>query len=367
MTKTLTTRQASLVIFVTMISTKLLSMNSIFSHNMKNNTWFAVFVSFLLDFLFALLFIYLIKKIDIPILEYIKQKFGYAFSFVLSLFVAIMFLFKTTQVMVDIYLFFVQLIYVDINRIVFIVCFATVVFYFGSRHLQSIGRALELFIYLIVFSIILSLVLSFKSISFENLLPFLNLNFYTTSKTVLFNNLWFGDFWLLFFLVGNIKIEKDTTKKLVLSYAISCFTVLVFTIVFTAVFGLTASMHRVCVIDITQVLPRLLDHTRFNWIVDFTFPIALIMGLGIYSNCSSLCIRHCLKKDLENKNVISGLITTASVLAICIVFNFVFTDFYRFVTNVFAYYNVFVQYIIPVILLVIIQSKIQKSQKKVTV
>ena len=367
MTKTLTTRQASIIIFVTMISTKLLSMNSIFSHNMKHNAWFAVFALFLLDFLFALIFIYLTKKIDMPILEYIKQKFGYAFSFVLSLFVAIMFLFKTTQVMVDIYLFFVQLIYVDINRIVFVICFATIVFYFGSRHLQSIGRALELLVYLIIFSLVVSLTLSVKSINLENLLPFLNLNFFTTSKTIFFNNLWFGDFWLIFFFVGNIKIEKNTTKSLILAYATSCVTVLVFTIVFTSVFGLTASMHRVCVIDITQVLPRLLDHTRFNWLVDFTFPIALVMGLGVYSNCSGLCIRHCIKNDIKIKNEISGLIVTASVLAICIVFRFVFTDFYRFVTNVFAYYNVFVQYVIPVILLVLLQFQIQKNKRQVTV
>ena len=172
----LSTRQASLIIFVAMLSTKLLSLNSIISFDMTNNTWFVFFATFSIDFLFAMLFIYLISKIDTPIFDYIKKRFGKIVSSIVSILIAVMFLFKTVEIMVDIYLYFVQLIYVEINRILFVTCFVALLVYFGSRTLRSFGRSIELLLYLIIFSLVLSLIISQKAVQLDNMLPFLNIN-----------------------------------------------------------------------------------------------------------------------------------------------------------------------------------------------
>lgn len=354
-TKQLDTRQACLIILISMLSTKLLSLNSIISYDMGNNAWFSFFISFVIDFLFALIFIYLINKIDMPILDYIRKKFGYAVSIIISVFVGIMFLFKTTEIMVDIYLFFVQLIYVEVGRIVFVVCFILVLYYFSTRFLRSIGRTIELLLYLILFSLVLSVMISFKAINYENLLPFLNINVVRTSQNVILHNLWFGDFWFLFFMIGNIKKEKGTNKKLIWSYVLSSLIILVFVVIFTGVFGYTASLHRVCVIDITEVSPRLINQARFAWLVDFIFPIVLIMGLGVHANCTTICIKHFIHNSIKSKNTISGALTTASILAIGIVFRFTFTSFYQFITNGFFYFNTFSQYVLPIIILIMVE------------
>ena len=361
MEKSISARQGSLLIFVVMISSKLLSLNSLISYDMKNNTWLVFLISFAVDFLFAMLFLFFVKKINMPILDFLKKKFGAVFSKTVAILVVILFLFKTTAVMVDIYLFFVQLIYAEINRIIFIGCFLTIIFYFGSRKLQSLGRSIELIIWLIVFSLILSLTLSYRALKLENLLPLFDTNIFITSKNVLVHNLWFGDFWLLFFFVGNIKIERDTTKKLMWSYAISCFICLVFVLVFISTFGLTAPMHRVCVTGITEVMPRLMNQARFNWLVYFTFPIALVYGLGIYANCASSALKHCIKDDLKSKNTISTFITMAMELSICIVFRFTFTDFYLFVSSIYSYINFAIQYVLPIVLLVMITLNLNKK------
>ena len=49
MTKELSTRQACLIIFVAILSTKLLSLNSIISFDMSNNAWFVFFISFVIE------------------------------------------------------------------------------------------------------------------------------------------------------------------------------------------------------------------------------------------------------------------------------------------------------------------------------
>ena len=362
MTKQLSTRQACLIILFSMLSTKLLSLNSIISSDMGNNAWFTFFISFVIDFLFALIFIYLINKIDMPILEYIRKNFGYAVSIIISVFVGIMFLFKTTEIMVDIYLFFVQLIYVEINRLVFIVCFFWVLYYFGTRYLRSIGRTIEILLYLVLFSLVLSVVISFKAVNLENLLPFLNINIFRTGQNILTHNLWFGDFWFLFFMIGNIKKESDTTKKLIWTYVLSALVILIFVVIFTGVFGLTAPLHRVCVIDITEVTPRLINQARFNWLVDFIFPIVLILGLGLHANCITICIKHFIRGCVKSKNTISGILTTAFVLIIGIIFKFTFTLYYNFITNIYFYFNTFSQYALPIIILIMIEISQTESR-----
>ncbi|HAJ78055.1 MAG TPA: hypothetical protein DCO89_03210 [Clostridiales bacterium] len=364
MKQQLSTRQSCLIIFIAMISTKLLSLNSIISYDMDNNAWFVFLMSFLIDFMFSLIFIYLIKKVDKPILEYIKEKFGIVLSTILSILIAIMFLMKTTQIMVDIYLFFVQLIYVEINRVVFVICFIVILLYYSSRYMQSIGRTIELLLFLILFSLVLSIVISFTQIKLDNLLPFLNINVIRTAKTTFIHNVWFGDFWFLFFMIGNVKIEKNTTKKLVWSYVISALVILIFTIIFTSVFGATASLHRVCVIDITEVTPRLINQARFNWLVDFTFPIALIIGLGLHANCVSICFKHVINNKLKSKTTIATILTTACVLAICVMFRFTFTSFYMFIKNYFCYANTIIQYVLPIILLVMIETNFSKNKQR---
>ncbi len=364
MTNALSTRQACIIMFISIICNKMLSLNSIIAFDCLNDTWIVFAISFVIEFLFILIFLYLIKIIDKPILQYVKEKFGKVVSTILALLIAFLFLLKTTEVMVDIYLFFVQLIYTEINRILFIVCFITIVYYFGSRKLRSLGRTAEILLVLIVSSIILSFFISIKSFDIEKLLPIFNTNFRVIWHNILSHNLWFGDFMILFYIIGNIKREKCTTKSIIWTHVLSFLVVVVCVILFTCAFGNTASMHRVSLIDITEFSPRLTAQGRFNWIVYITFPIALVLGLGIYSNYVTMSFKFFVRDNVKSKNTISAAITTACVLAICIIFRFTYTAFYNFVTGYMQYFILVIQYVIPIVLLNIILIKKSIDSKK---
>ena len=169
----------------------------------------------------------------------------------------------------------------------------------------------------------------------------------------------------MFFFVGSIKLEKNSAKNIIWSYVISSAVCLIFVLAFTSTFGLTASMHRVCLIDITEVTPRVLNQARFNWLVYFTFPIALVIGLGIFANCTSMCIENCIREKLDSKNTISTIIMIGCVFVIAIVFRFTFTPFYDFVTKYFVYFNSVVQYILPIFLLLLIAVKNSSESKNI--
>lgn len=365
MTNAISTRQAGLIVFVAMLCNKLLSLNSLISYNALNDAWIVFLLSFVIDFVFVLIFLYFMRKIDKPILIYIKEKFGKVTSIIFAVLLGVLFLFRTTQITVDIYLFFVQLIYVEINRVVFVICFLTIIFYFGTRKLRSLGRSAELLIVLIVTSLALSFVMSMKAFDYEKLLPIFSHNVMSIGQNIVLHNLWFGDFLLFFFFIGNVKMQKDTTKKLIWSYVISCIIVLLFVVIFTCAFGNTASMHRVAVIDITEFSPRLIAQGRYNWIVYFMFPIALVLGLGIYSNYVTMCYKFCIRDNLKSKNTISGLLTTASVMALFFIFRFTYSAFYNFVVGGFYIYVAAVQYVLPIVLLFMMSiSSLKVNQKK---
>lgn len=356
MTKAITTRQAILIIFIVMVSTKLVALPSIISYNMGANAWFVFAMSFVIDFVFLLLFLSINSKLNMPLLTFVRLRFGKVISTIFAVLVGIMMLFKTIQILVATYLYFSELIYVEINRVIFICSLAVLVYYFGSRYMQSLARSVEIVIFVVAGSLVLSLILSLKSINLENLLPFLNINFYTTTKTMLFHNLWFGDFWLMFFFVGNIQKQKNTNRRIIIGYLISAIVVLVFVAVFTCTFDHIAPIFRVCIIDITEVSPRLLDQARFSWLVNFTFPIALIYAMGIYSNCSVICIKHILGKNAKSKTTISTILLLASIATVAIIFNLIFTNLYYFLIDIYCYFNTAVQYVLPVVLLVLVQK-----------
>ena len=364
MTNALTTRQAGLIVFVAMLCNKMLSLNSLIAYGALNDSWIVFLISFVIDFLFVLIFLYFMKKIDKPILVYIKERFGKVTSVTVAILFAILFLFRTTQIAVDIYLFFVQLIYVEINRVVFVICFLTIIFYFGTRKLRSLGRTAELVIFLIVISLGLSFVMSMKAIDFEKLLPIFSHNFLSLGREIVLHNLWFGDFLLFFYFVGNVKMEKNTPKRLIWSYVLSCAIILLFVVIFTSAFGNTASMHRVAVIDVTEFSPRLLAQGRYNWLVYFMFPIVLVLGLGIYSSYVTMSYKFCIRDSVKSKNTISGLLTTASVLALFFVFRFTYSAFYNFVVGGFFYYVLAIQYVLPILLLVMISIDSTITSKK---
>ena len=364
MTNKLSVRQAGIIIFIVMLCNKMLSLNSLIAYNTLNSAWIVFFVSFAIDFLFVLIFMYFMKIMDKPILEYIKDEFGKTISIILAVLVSVLFLFKTTQVLVDIYLFFVQLIYAEINRVVFLFCFLTIVLYFGTRKLRSLGRTAELLIVLIVASLVLSFLMSMKALDIEKLLPIFGVNFMNIGESIVKHNLWFGDFWIFFFFVGNVKMERNTNKRLAFAYLLSCAVVVLFVVIFTCAFGNVASMHRVSIIDVTEFNPRLVAQGRFNWLVYFMFPIALVQGIGIYSNCITMCVEHCVRKNFDRKPIICGMITTGLMLALFMIFRFTYTAFYDFVTNGFCFYTIAVQYVLPIVLVGVLNIKFLIKNKK---
>ena len=363
MKKQLTARQTGLILIVSILANKLLMLPGIISVDAKQNAWLVFFASFVVDFLFLMIFLYVSSKIDVPIFEYLQKRFGNAVAILFAIPIIITFVFKTVDIFGECYLFFEQVMYVKIDQIIFMACFAIMILYLGSRAFRTLGRTIELVFFVFVISLFLCLYMSIGSVNTSNLFPVFQTQPTTFFYEIFSHNLWFGDFLAMFLLVGNIKTDKNTNRHIMIDYLIGVTIVLMAVVIFTCVFGNTAPMHKMAIIEITEYTPRLTTEGRLNWLIDLIFPFVNILGLGIYANMGTKALEFCLPKKIAT-NIIAVTIFAGLVFASALIINISYPNLYALISEYVCYISAFAQYILPIFLILLLQKKEMKYDKK---
>ena len=366
MQKQLTSRQTGLILLVAIISNKLLLLPGILSFGAKNDAWIVVLFSFVIDFLFLLLFLHLANKIDEPLFLFLQKKYGKAVAICFAIPVCITFAFKCVDIFGECYLFFDQVMYVNVNQMIFMSCFIFMILYLGSRSWRTLGRTCELLFFVFAVSLFLSFYMSINSVNLSNILPFFSIRPNNLFSVILKNNLWFGDFVIMFLLVGNIKIEKNTNSHIMISYFAGEAVVLLFVVIFICVFGRTSAIHKMAIIDITENAPRITTEGRLNWMIDLIFPLVNILGLGIFANAGTKSLEYCLPKKIST-NIVSVIIFAGIVCSFALISNISYPNLYKILSEFACYVSVITQYILPIFLLILCQKGELFYDKKVVV
>jgi hypothetical protein len=167
---------------------------------------------------------------------------------------------------------------------------------------------------------------------------------------------------MFLFFAGHIKKEKNTTKTLALSYLASILVVTIFVVLFVSIFQNISSMYRACLLDIGEILPRLVSEARFNWIVYCLYPIAPIFAIGIYSQIANTCFCYMAKPLSKKPMLISTIFTVILVFGGLLIFKSTWQNFYLFVVSYMPYVCVGVQFVLPIVLLILAFCSNQKIE-----
>lgn len=365
MEKQLTVRQCCIIVFVLIIANKLMMLPSIISFNSANDAWLTFLLSFVLDFVIALGIIGIITHSKQTIVEFLKKKLGRIVTSVILAAISFIFILKIVDIMFETYTMFNEYIYVDFSSVLFFAVILLVIVYFGTRELRSLGRTVEILFTTICGALILSFFISVGSADFTNIFPILQTGISRIAQNSFIHIFWYCDSFILLFFVGNVKKEKHITKKFILSYLATILTVIVFVLIFTMAFANTASMHRTCILDIGENIPRLLTEGRFNWIIYFIFPIAPIFAIAVYSYFTVNCISFQIEKFVVRKKLIACILTIANVFGTLFTFKGLWNNFYAFTSSVMPYICTVVQIIFPIILIVAYFLSARKKGGKV--
>lgn len=364
MEKQLTTKQTAIIMFVLMVASKLIMLPSIISFVSANDTWLVFLLAFCVDFLIGCLIVATICKTDKTFFQILRQKLGGVVAVAIFALLGVFFVLKTTNLMFETYIMFNEKIYIDLSPVLFLAVMLAVVVYFGTRQLRSLGRTLEIVFFLLCMAIALGYFISFSGADFSNILPVGESGFGQLSQNMFRHLFWFGDSFVMLLFVGNVKTDKKTSKIILIYYFVAMLVVLAFVILFVAIFANTAPMHRNCILDVGEDLPRLLTEGRFNWIVDFVYPIAPIFAVGLYGFFAIKCFGGCAKQNNAHTTSASCAICVLGIVLTILSTGFVWGNLYGFVVNYLPYVCILLQYILPVaVFLMVFLSKSGRGKK----
>lgn len=348
--KEITTRQASIMLFITACALKLTVLPSLFINASQNACWIGLVFMFALDGAFLMLILGIMKRYpDLSFKQLLEKFCGKILTKTILFLLGILLILKTTMMIRECYEFYTETSYVDFNWAVYLSAIALVASYLATKRLRSLARTGEIIIYFVVLCIVMAVLFSVRSTDIFSILPLLPQGINPVFKACFNNTLWFGDFIVLFFYMGNVKFEKHTTKKIALTYLGVAIIVIFITFIHYSMYGAVAGIYKTSIVDVTEYIPRLSTSGRFTWIVVFLWPIAMLYSIFCYSHFATDCFRNCFEIKVENNKYVSYVVV-ALLFGLLISSAFSLTTLIGYTHSFIKYFVFVVQYLIMIIL-----------------
>ncbi|MBQ0017055.1 MAG: GerAB/ArcD/ProY family transporter [Clostridiales bacterium] len=345
--KELSSRQAGLLIFITTCAMKLLVLPSLIISKTGNSIWLTLLIMFAIDIAIIFIFLSVLKQFpNLTFKELCETCLGKIFTKVVFFLLGVLLCFKVSMLIRETYEFYTETSYVDFDWLVYLIPLVLIASYASSKRLRALGRASEIFIYFIGISLVMALLFSFGSADFLSFMPLLKTGISPVFNACFDYAFWFGDFILLFFFLGNIKVDKNTQKYIIISYIVAIFIVFILSVLHYAIYGSMSTMYKTTIVDITEYIPRLNTTGRFTWIIILLWPISLVFSICTYMNMAVKSFENCFEIEKDNSKYV-GYCSIALAVAILIAVNFSQINFMVFIQNYFKYFVFVVQYILP--------------------
>lgn len=360
--KQLTSRQASILIFIATCAFKMLALPSMIISRAQNNAWIVILTMFVIDACFFAIMLVIMKKYpDLQFKDFLEKGLGKVIAKVVLILIGILICFKVALQIRECYEFYNETSYVNFKMIAFLLPMFLILLYVGMMELRALGRTGEIVIYFVVIAIAVSILLSITYIDLPSILPVLKKGINPIFSSCLDYSFWFGDFIILYFFMGNIKKEKKMYGKMFFSYVIAMVIVLALVIVHYSVFGSISSSFITSVIDVTEYIPRAATG-RFTWVIVVLWPITMLISIFLYYNFSVKCFVNTFGTAQKSRKIII-FVVVAIILAILIITTFSLNLFIYYFQNGLKYFVVFVQYFIPIIFPIASVSAIRRKKQ----
>lgn len=278
--KSINTNQICAIIFILLISNKLLVLPSILYDSTRNDSILFIIGILLIDLAIIMLFAYTNKKFgNTTFVQKSYQVFGKIITKILLAIILIYFLLKIYITLKETENFLNTTIYIDLSSVIFILPCIVVLCYVVSKGLNNVARVTEIFSILILIGIVVSLILAVPNVHLDGVLPLFTSSSGDVWESLTKASMWFGNYIILFMFVGHVKVEKHYYKKMLVSFFVGfAIIVLLFTF-FYCIFGSSSVIHHFAISDITSFTPSLSSHTKIDWFTVLFYSFADIIQL----------------------------------------------------------------------------------------
>ena len=357
--KSLTTWQMCALLAISVISNKLLMLPSIMYEYAGRDAIFVIIFKFLLAALFIGILMYaLTKNPDKTLRELVSTIIGDVGYRVLAFLVFVVYFFKTFLLLFESELFLGSVMYQDYDKLLFLVPTMLVAGYIAYKGLQTVGRTCEALCGVIFIGLFLTFLLSISELDCSNILPLGIEDFSNYFEALNACFLWFGNYFLIFFCLGDVKMSKNLVGKVYTVFGISTIFVLAFFFVFYANFEYSSGLHKFAISDITQFTPEIASFTKVDW-----FTVIIWMMTNVLQCAIQIYImqRTFIEAFGIRKTQVFSFIFLSLILLIYLFNPFNLSEFIEFVT---VYVSPFVFFVGITLLILILIATIVLNRRK---
>ena len=315
----LTNRQVGVLVSLSIISLKLFILPSLVSRYAGNNCYISVVFSMLIEFVFILLLLWIMKKNKgKSIFEILESKFGRIFPKILVGLLTIFFLGKSIVSMKELQNFLVQLLFEHITWWKFVIPLFGIVIYILNKSLRTFARSVQFFFWFLIVGASITLILPLQQIQLVNLLPIFNRGFLPIIEGSFFTSFHFVDFMVILIIMGRVKYTKETSKTIIKYSLITYVFILIYFIFYVGLFGNILVNEGLLVSDI----PLYSNYPSTNGRLEWLSMIIWTMVLVYQSALMMICARECFSftTSLKNNAIISIIISLIVAISLYLVY-----------------------------------------------
>lgn len=279
-------RQVSLLVMMSFISVKLMALPSLLSHDADNMGWIVPAVMMLVDFVYALLLLDLMKKNETQnFYEFAKQTLGVVVAKIVLAILVCYYAIVLAIIGKGLELFIIQNLYEEMFWFLFGVPLMAVVGFMVYKGARNIARVCEFFWIPVVVACVYIAVKAFQGVDITSFLPMFQQGVKPVAGAMFKYIAWFGSSTFLLMLFGDVEFGNAKKRNLILFCLIAYVVVQLLNFVFYGLFGVTSPTHQFCISDVAQFNGSRSSVGELSWLVVSLWVVAQIAQFALYGYC----------------------------------------------------------------------------------
>ena len=351
MEKCVTKNQAMYMLLICLIGTKFQRLPSFLADVSGKSFWVVLMIYLLIDGLFLMIALKIINLGNgATLYELLEKSAGKVVAKVIFVVLGIYFFILAILPYESVHEVFADIIFDSLPWKYFAFFLLVSMGVIAVSGLKSIGRMCQMFFFVVMIGVVGLLILGASTSDFSRILPITETVVDSVFQGVYKSTLWFGNFTVLYVLMGKIKNQENNKwGGIKLSFFASSIFVAVSYIVFYGIYGDITPLKRNWLTKISQFALLSLDIGRPDWFLILFAELATILTAGIFVYCSAVCFKEVFQAKKIN------IITYLLLLGLYLNTNFLVKsklDIFRTLITIGPILGIAVQYVLPLVLLV---------------
>lgn len=293
MGKTISTNQTSLILVIFTIALKLSVLPAITCDFSRTSAYMVVLFACVIDFLLTIAIIIIMQKIpDKNFFGLIKETLSKPVAIIVYIFLFGYFFLKLLITLLELHDYYIVTLFEHLNPFFFILALMSLLLYLFKAEFRAIGRMIEICFWPLALGIAFTLVYPIAEVELVNLFPLFEDGIYPVMNGLLRTSFAYGDFMILFVLMGNISYSKHARKKVLLYMSAVLGFIFNFYIIFVGTFGDTAVNQSLALSELPLHNPYPTTIGRLEWLTIIMWSAILLIQVALLGISCTTCFKE---------------------------------------------------------------------------